>query len=170
MRAQSLGVLGWGSMIASGSCAPLCTVAQKFKDAPPTTTLRRAEGPPGGTEKLSFGARFGLLLLDTLLRTNQPLLHCALAPGLAFRFSLRLATDQSDPFIARPVGMVGLGRSSEEKLHLPGLSISDLEREEAGVDADMCGPCRPKAPMNMGKKFKLQLLKKSLWLPRRLLG
>ena len=157
-------------MIASGSCAPLCTVAQKFKDAPPTTTLRRAEGPPGGTEKLSFGARFGLLLLDTLLRTNQPLLHCALAPGLAFRFSLRLATDQSDPFIARPVGMVGLGRSSEEKLHLPGLSISDLEREEAGVDADMCGPCRPKAPMNMGKKFKLQLLKKSLWLPRRLLG
>lgn len=157
-------------MIASGSCAPLCTVAQKFKDAPPTTTLRRAEGPPGGTEKLSFGARFGLLLLDTLLRTNQPLLHCALAPGLAFRFSLRLATDQSDPFIARPVGMVGLGRSSEEKLHLPGLSISDLEREEAGVDADMCGPCRPKAPINMGKKFKLQLLKKSLWLPRRLLG
>ena len=157
-------------MIASGSCAPLCTVAQKLKDAPPTTTLRRAEGPPGGTEKLSFGARFGLLLLDTLLRTNQPLLHCALAPGLAFRFSLRLATDQSDPFIARPVGMVGLGRSSEEKLHLPGLSISDLEREEAGVDADMCGPCRPKAPINMGKKFKLQLLKKSLWLPRRLLG
>ena len=116
-------------MSASGCCAPLCTVAQKFKDAPPTTTLRRAEGPPGGTEKLSFGARFGLLLLDTLLRTSQPLLHCTLAPGLAFHFSLRLATDQSDPSTARPVGMVGLQRSSEEKLHLPRPSISDLERQ-----------------------------------------
>lgn len=118
-----------GSMSASGCCAPLCTVAQKFKDAPSTTALRRAKGPRGGTEKLSFGARFGLLLLDALLRTSQPLLHCTLAPRLAFHFSLRLATDQSNRFTARPVGMVGLRRSSEEKLHLPGPSISDLERE-----------------------------------------
>lgn len=78
---------------------------------------------------MSFGARFGLLLLDALLRTSQPLLQGTLDPGLAFHFSPELATDQSHPFTARPVGMVGLGRSSAEKLYLPGPSISDLERQ-----------------------------------------
>ena len=61
---------------------------------------------------------------------DQPTsLQGTLDPGLAFHFSLEPATDQSNPFTARPVGMVGLGRSSAEKLYLPGPSISNLERQ-----------------------------------------